>query len=259
MMEGQRDGENLLMRSFEGSKKRARKEDDPSSENVYGKAPKPNSEDSEWSDELHKQFVSTIFDIGLRNSSPAVILENMTEKAKVITGERVKSKLQKYRNNKEKSRQDFIDEYDAFLSRLKAFGCAGIGTHTGKSPFHILEMMGCTKLLGGDAAAFLTYAVMTENSGSTQSDPVGDSGDPMSSELVRKGVAEYVEHFAGTGIPFPELTEVEKKTALGVSMTFVMGLFLSMTQHLMMERAETEPTAKDSEAGNLKQPPFGQL
>lgn len=255
--------------SCDGSKKRARDHNknnnggDFSCNHASGKASKPNSEDDgrsdEWSDELHKQLVSTIFDIGLRNSSPAVILENMTEKSKAITSERVKSKLQKYRNNKDKSRQDFIDEYDAFLTRLKALGCAGVGTQAGSSPVALLEMMGCKKLLGGDAAAFLSYAVMNEQSGLVKSDSTGEGMTSMSSNLLRKDVAEYVENFSGTGIPFPELTEEEKKTSLGVSMTFVMGLFLSMTQHLMTERAEAERLAKEEGVGNLKQPPLDQI
>jgi SHAQKYF class myb-like DNA-binding protein len=251
-------GENKS-NSSDGSKKRNRGEEDATNyEQACGKASKVNPDDGNWSDELHKQFISAIFDIGLRNSSPAVLLENMTEKSKVITSERVKSKLQKYRKNKDKSRQDFTDEYDAFLARLKAVGCAGAGTHAGSSPFGLLEMMGFKKLLGGDAAAFLSYAIMHEHSNSAKSDSISDGMASMSSQLLRKDVGEFVENFGGTGIPFPELTEEEKNTSLGVSMTYVMGLFLSMTEQFMQERAETERLAKEGEAGNSKQPAVGQ-
>lgn len=262
-MDDHRPADDNTMNIFNGSKKRNREsEDDTSSEHASaGKAHKinTNSDDQEWSDEFHKEFVSAVFDIGLRNSSPAVILENMTEKSKAITSERVKSKLQKYRNSKDKSRQDFIDEYDAFLARLKAVGCAGVGTHAGSSPLALLEMMGCKKLLGGDAAAFLSYAVLNENSSSAKNDQIVNGATSMSSQLFRKDVSEYVENFAGTGIPFPELTEEEKNTSLGVSMTFVMGLFLSMTQHLMQERTEAERLSRDNDAGNSKPPALDQV
>lgn len=186
-----------------------------------------------WTEEQHKEFVSAVFEIGLRNSSPAVILENMTQKPKTITSERVKSKLQKYRNNREKSKQEFLEGYDAFLQRAKAIERAG-GTPRGSSPAaSLLEVMGSPKLVGGDVAAFLSYAVLKECESRNNGD---GEGAVLSTRLLRKGAMEYVDNFAGTGIPFPELTESEKKSSLGVSMTFVMGLFLSMTQHLMRER-----------------------
>ena len=66
-------------------------------------------QEEEWDDTLHKMFVASIYEIGLKNSSPAVILENMAQKPKTITSERVMSQLQKYRNNREKSKQEFMD------------------------------------------------------------------------------------------------------------------------------------------------------
>jgi hypothetical protein len=66
------------------------------------------------------------------------------------------------------------------------------------------------------------------------------SGSVLSTAILKKGALEYVENFSGTGIAFPKLTEEEKNSSLGVSMTFIMGLFLSMTQHIMKERARAE-------------------
>jgi SHAQKYF class myb-like DNA-binding protein len=211
-------------------------EDGSSPNNKVARGAVVSNEEDGWTEDLHRHFVSAIFEIGLRNSSPAVILENMTQKPKTITSERVKSKLQKYRNNKEKSRQDFVEEYDAFLQRARAIENAG-GTARGTSSANvILEMMGSNKLLGGDAAAFLSYAVRKEREATI---PDGE-GAVLSTQLLRKGALEYVDNFAGASVPFPELTETEKKSSLGVSMTFVMGLFLSMTQHLTREREMAE-------------------
>lgn len=233
------DGSNI-----NSNNKRSR-EDDYTSEKASEKEGRTITEDDgPWSADLHRHLVSAVFEIGLRNASPAVILENMTEKSKAITSERVKSKLQKYRNNKKKSRQDFMEEYDAFLARMNAVGCAGLGSQVGRSPTALLEMMGCKKLLGGDAAAFLSYAVINEQTaGGSRGDAAVEGIAAMTSHLLRKDVSEYIQDFEGTGIPFPELSEEEKQTSLGVSLTFVMGLFLSMTQHLMTERAEAKRLA----------------
>ena len=59
---------------------------------------------------------------------------------------------------------------------------------------------------------------------------------PLSSQELQRGAMNYVDTFAGNAIPFPVLTESEKRSSLGASMTYVMGMFLSMTQHIMQER-----------------------
>ena len=228
----------------EGRRKRAHAED--SQDELYPKASRPSEEvdDSEWTEDIHKEFVEAIYEIGLRNSSPAVILENMTQKSNTITSERVKSKLQKYRNNREKSRQEFMEEYEAFLHRVKAIESAGGAAGGAASPGAILELMGSNSLVGGDAAAFLSYAVMKEKEMAQSGD---NEGSVLSTTLLKKGALEFVENFCGAGISFPQLTEAEKKSSLGVSMTFVMGLFLSVTQHVMRERAKAEQGRSNAE------------
>jgi len=260
VMTSNNQSENESNYSSDGCKKRGRESDDSSEKEVEILTNADSQDEEFWNDDLHRHLVSAVFEIGLRNASPAVILENMTEKAKAITSERVKSKLQKYRNNKKKSRQDFMEEYDAFLARMKAVGCAGLGTQVGRSPTALLEMMGCKKLLGGDAAAFLSYAVMNEQrTGGTRAESTGEGIAAMSSHLLRKDVTEYIQDFEGTGIPFPELSEEEKKTSLGVSLTFVMGLFLSMTQHLMSERSQAKQSADGVNSVRSDSPPVDQL
>ena len=189
--------------------------------------------EEEWDEETHKLFAEAIYDIGLRNSSPAVILENMAQQPKMISSERVKSKLQKYRNQGEKSRQEFMDDYSSFIRKAKAIETAGGGGSA--APGALLEMMGSSKLFGGDVAAFLSYAVMKEREIKSGSGP-----QALSTDVLKKDALEYVENFSGTGIAFPQLTDEEKGSSLGVSMTFVMGLCLSMTQHVMKERARAE-------------------
>lgn len=227
---------------MKGTKRRTKSElsDGPPAKKAFSE----DAASTDWDDDVHQKFVASIFEIGLRNASPAVILENMTQKSASITSERVKSKLQKYRKNKDKSREEFNEEYEAFLQRLRALDSAGAGTSASDSPMALLEMLGSNKMLGGDVAAFLSYAVMRERM--TMASGEGD-GAIISSQLLKKGALEYVEHFAGTGIPFPELTEEEKKSSLGISMTFVMGLFLSMSQYLASSREQQQHSNSSSE------------
>jgi SHAQKYF class myb-like DNA-binding protein len=188
----------------------------------------------EWDEETHKFFAKAIYDIGLRNSSPAVILENMVQQPKMISSERVKSKLQKYRNQSERSKQEFMEEYSSFIRKAKAVEIAGGEGST--APGALLEMMGSSKLYGGDVAAFLSYAVMKEREIKLGS----GSGPVLSTAVLKRDALDYVENLSGTGISFPQLSEEEKGSSLGVSMTFIMGLFLSMTQLITKERARAE-------------------
>jgi SHAQKYF class myb-like DNA-binding protein len=198
-----------------------------------------------WTEQHHEQFVAAIFDIGLRQSSPSVIMENMNQRGKgfaMLTSERVKSKLQKYRNNKEKSKQEFMDEYASFLQRAKLMGGSRF-----TNPASLLHMMGPEgrTLLGGDVAGYLTFAASKgedanknnrQNAGNEGGVEGTSDGTVLSSQILQTGVLDFVNDFAGRSIPFPALTEAEKKSPLGASMTFVMGLFFSMQQQLVRDR-----------------------
>ena len=223
--------------------------------------------DDLWDEELHSHFVSSIFEVGLKNSSPAIILENMAQKVETITSERVKSKLQKYRSNKnkDKSKAEFMTAYRDFLDRIKSIQAdskpltgihqqqQGIIDSSSSDPIlsQLMEDIAnrtCSNkhlLSGGDVAGYLTYSVMKENS---QMKNVGSQASfngtainaVLPTNVLRKGSKEYVEKFSGSAIQFPVLTEVEKKSSLGIAMTFIAGLFLTMSQHLTRERARAE-------------------
>jgi len=230
-----------------------------------------NNFDDVWSEEQHKDFVASIFEIGLKNASPAVILENMTQKLETITSERVKSKLQKYRSNKnkEKSKEEFMTTYCDFLQRIKSIQAAnpsarpGIGNHhhhqgiadaTSLDPVlsKVLDEIGTSApgnkqlLLSGDVAGYLTYCVMKENKqtkkteGQSSANGATSSTSVLPTNVLRKGARDYVDNYAGCAMQFPVLTDIEKKSSLGIAMTFIAGLFLTMSQHLTRERARAE-------------------
>jgi len=186
-----------------------------------------------WTEEMHRSFVESLYEIGLKHASPSVILENMSETDPALTSERVKSHLQKYRNNKEKSKSDFMNDYDSWMQKALTVGAAGGASSSLATPPAITEMMGINKLLGGDLAAFLTYAVMVEEEEVSAADL---HPHLLSPDAIRNGSKEYAKYFTGAKIPFPLLTEEERKSPLGISISHVLSLFYSMTQYLMKER-----------------------
>jgi SHAQKYF class myb-like DNA-binding protein len=200
--------------------------------------------DDAWTEQQHQDFVAAIFDVGLKQSSPSVIMEHMTrcKGADMITSERIKSKLQKYRNNKEKSKQEFMDEYHSFLHRAKLMGGSNL-----TNPSSIFLLMGPSErsLLGGDVAGYLTFAASKGEGANRVNKPNTNTeggvdgtndGTIVSSHVLQQGILDFVNDFAGRTIPFPTLSEAEKNSPLGASMTFVMGLFFSMQQQLVRDR-----------------------
>jgi SHAQKYF class myb-like DNA-binding protein len=177
-----------------------------------------------WTESTHRKFVETIYDIGVTNASPAVILENMTEHHQAVTSERVKSHLQKYRKNRTKSKQEFIDEYNSWIQKALTVGAAGSSELA--SPLAIVNMMGTGKMQGGDLAAFLSYSAMFDEN----CELYGQS------DIPRIRSSEFTNYVRGTHVPFPALTEEERKSPLGISISHVISLFYSMTQLLMQER-----------------------
>ena len=66
----------------------------------------------------HRMFVAAIYKAGIKHASPSVIMENMTLSHKAITSERVKSHLQKYRNNEKNRKRNSWANTKAGCKRL---------------------------------------------------------------------------------------------------------------------------------------------
>jgi SHAQKYF class myb-like DNA-binding protein len=189
-----------------------------------------------WSESTHRRFVESIYEIGVKHASPSVILENMTCSHDALTSERVKSHLQKYRNNKDKSKEEFFFEYDGWLQKALTVGAAGGANSSLVPPASIVEIMGTDKLLGGDVAALLSYSTMAEEDFILNNTGALGMGRSSSNDLARL--------VTGARIPFPVLSEDERKSPLGISISHVVSLFYSMTQCITKERlakADGEP------------------
>ena len=195
----------------------------------------------------------------MKHASPAVIMDSMISPAVSGKGkkgevmrERVKSHLQKYRNNSSKSKADFLKEYDAWMG--KALALQG-----GQASLSGLMGGGKQPLLGGDLPAFLSYSVMREENaplgggGPSSSPPsasfaggvmLGRRGTttgrplPLTRAVLRDMAAGYTRRCftLGARVPYPILTDEERGSPLGASLEQVISLLQPMTQWLMQER-----------------------
>lgn len=166
-----------------------------------------------WPDELHRDFVSAIFDVGLKNSSPSAILEQMPNHADITT-ERIKSHLQKYRLHRSKHKDQFMESYDGALEKIQN------GTMDSSSLEH------------AETAAFLTHSAIHEID-----DDMGLHPPPDPNTLVQSGVLQL-----------PQLSDVEKRSPVGASMGYLMGLFFSLKQQLINQRISNESSRERMDA-----------
>jgi SHAQKYF class myb-like DNA-binding protein len=193
-----------------------------------------------WPDDLHRDFVAAVFDVGLKHSSPSAILEHMPAHEQ-INSERVKSHLQKYRINRNKSKREFMTAYDSSMANLLKDGPPKSGA----------------AFTGPDAAAYVTYATMQ-----SPDDPPRDMYEGNEFELAdassRKNKSRSLapNREQHDTILIPRLTEEEKKTPIGASVGYLMGLFFTLKKQLNLQReaqaaAQAAANNKASMLGNM--------
>jgi len=126
---------------------------------------------------------------------------------------------------------------------------------------------------GGGAAALLSFAPSAAVSPSASSTKLqfplstaaaAATGNPLSMMMMMMMTAhnndgfpataptmpsasDYTQHFSGTRIPIPVLSEEERQSSIGVSMNHVVGLFHALTHHLVKERGDTTTCTSQSE------------
>ena len=210
-------------------------------------------------------FVSAIFDVGLKHSSPSTVLEHMP-KHEQITTERIKSHLQKYRLHRAKSKKEFLSSYEASLRAFQGNG----GAHGTKS------------LAGGEVAAHLSYSLAPGAPGSSSKKPSApnstNSVTPITnasassgtntaagarSDLIPPLPLSTADGLSGTdaaskspqdqsnALMLPKLTESEKQSPIGASMGYLYGLFFSLKQQLMIQRSAEEAAKKAAKKAEM--------
>jgi SHAQKYF class myb-like DNA-binding protein len=203
-----------------------------------------------WPDDLHRDFVSAIFDVGLKHASPSTVMEHMPPHEQITT-ERIKSHLQKYRIHRQKAKREFMTSYQATMDQINAEG----GIHN------------ITSLASGQVAAHLSYA--SENlpdpdidniDGANDGTITNDNQDNPSNEEAKyeEEVSNDNQILPASGVLeeptqdvffLPKLTEVEKVSPIGLSLGYLMGLFFTLRQQLdaqRRERVEYEDAHRDA-------------
>ncbi|CAB9503986.1 expressed unknown protein [Seminavis robusta] len=189
-----------------------------------------------WPEELHRDFVSAVFDVGLKHSSPSTILEQMPKHPQ-ITSERIKSHLQKYRVHRTKSKQEFMSSYEVTLQKFKSG-----------------EMDTAKSLSNGEAAAYLTQAAIMDTgdpsaigpNNSRAASAKGNLVEGKGQDLHQKNPGPQTTAPAPCTVPpppghealmLPKLTEEEKASPIGASMGYLLGLFFSLKKQLLVQRS----------------------
>ena len=208
-----------------GKSRRTSKKGDKSKESEGDKSKKNDGRWSKrftWPEDLHRDFVSAIFDVGLKQSSPATVLEQMPAHEQITT-ERIKSHLQKYRLHRQKSKKEFMSSYTATMQKLNAEGLKDVAS-----------------LAGGQVAGHLTYAALTQ-----PDPPIDEDQPPLAGQ--RSLATPPGQPALQDMIVLPRLTESEKQSPMGSSLGYLLGLFFSLKEQLDRQRQQKEVAAAEAE------------
>lgn len=215
-----------------------------------------------WDHDTHRKFVEAVFETGIRHASPSVLLNLMVNARNFpLTSERVKSRLQKYRNSSDKSRADFMEEYNTFLQRAMSIGVQSSGSRSAKLlPIsRVLQIMGQAEpLYGGDAAAAATYEIFSKDVPGQQQHPANTHINEarfdstvqhlLTPSFLKQESTALTQNCNGQILEVPRLTEEEKASPIGSSLGHVMGTFAALSKELDRQRVESDTPAMSDKA-----------
>ena len=201
-------------------------------------APSPKRQDGNgFSHDNHRALVEAVYEVGLKNASPAVILENMTSTPECVTSERVKSHLQKYRQNRVKAKEEFMASYDRWIRKVLPVE-SDTSEKQMASPAALLEAMGSDSLAAGEIAASLTYSVLM-NDTSIFSVEKGDVADIDSQE--GKTSDDYLSYLSSSAaLSFPTLTKAEEASSVGQALLHVRSMFTAITAQFAIQNRKRD-------------------
>jgi SHAQKYF class myb-like DNA-binding protein len=232
------------------------------SEEVRTDAPADKDQQEEpWSEPLHRSFVGAVLEVGLQHASPAVIMQGMRHVPSDVTSERVKSHLQKYRKNKDKNKDDFLEEYDAWMRYAKRVGSLPDPTAAAVLPSgtSVAPVRQPSRLHAGDQAASLSWSVLNEGKTNALASPAAAISLPPGATFQPSmpNVATKNQQSFSFAIP----TEEELATPLGASIAQLLAVFPPLVQCLMEEREAkletTAPSSRSPEAAPVQSGPVG--
>ena len=161
---------------------------------------------------LHRDFVSAIFEVGLKHSSPSALMEHM-EPNPDVTSERLKSHLQKYRLNRQKSKKEFMTSYDNALEGFRKRASLLDAEQDGDEGE--VASLSCA-----EPAALCTHDTITGRSDSSE--------ESRKSTPIQEGTSSIFH--------MPPLTRQEHHSAVGQSFRYLAGLYNSLVTQLEESR-----------------------
>jgi SHAQKYF class myb-like DNA-binding protein len=188
----------------------------------------PPGMDAKWSEDDHRALVEGIYDIGIRNASPSLILGNMLNVSGLVTKEKLKSHLQKYRVSKDKSKEEFMAVYDNWMKGTQELVQQKQGKI--KSSEALANLFDTRSLGSGDLAAFLSLSSMLDDAEEEDLDVDVNEYSNKASELL---------DLVGP-LTFPKLTEEESASPLGQMLMNVKGCFSVLETILQEQRNKKE-------------------
>lgn len=212
----------------------------------------------------HRAFVQAIFNQGLQSCSPSLILDEMRYKSEDLTSERVKSHLQKFRNKGDSALVEFMASYDSTMKKYDDL-YRRLPTSTpgsiSQSDLEAFTKMFVTQgrsdgnLVAGEVAANLSVADMLLPHQEDMTMFMGSHDEANSKHQLKFDLSEslpdpmlfmfqFLQAQSMTSIKLPVLTEEEKQSPLGAALCYIMGLFMSMRQHIAESREKMISSAK---------------
>ena len=156
----------------------------------------------------------------MKNASPSTVMEFMRPNPE-LTSERVKSHLQKYRLNRVKSRNEFLESFDSQLSNLSSnYGAVGDND---------ASQMSC-----GEPAAYCMHETMHGR------DVDGGDGNSFSAPQ-QPGTSSAVNSVSDSRgevsvLALPLLSADEREGPIGQSFSHLIGMFNALSEQLEMSR-----------------------
>ncbi|GFH60662.1 hypothetical protein CTEN210_17138 [Chaetoceros tenuissimus] len=188
-----------------------------------------------WSEELHRDFVSSIFDIGLKNSTPATIQNYVASRGK-FTSEQIKVHLYKYRILRQKSKRDFISLGNHPNVTNLSDSSRDIESVSAASCSKYIEAAPIYQAFSNTSRDIEQKLVVS----ATAECDAAQSSEEQNHEDINDG-------FHDGSLPLIQLTKEEMCSPSGASFVYLTGLFQSLKEQLYEQRRQ-----KNFQAGGIE-------
>jgi SHAQKYF class myb-like DNA-binding protein len=215
--------------------------------------------DDQWTSDAYRSFISAVYNQGMKHASPSVIRESMTTRSPMITSERIKSHLQKYRLHSKKNKGEFMTEYDTWMAKVThAVGASDLamGSTPLPTPRYALQLSGMGLPSAGTLAAYLTYSVVAEERGGDQeqrlSGDTGVVGLPSTVPQDAKQQEILARLASDPSFVFPALTDEEKQSSIGRMLVHVMALCMELNDQILQQRHGAQSSERPDATASLQ-------